>query len=43
MVLALLFARLTVCDPIRKTLFPKMLKAGIVGWKLTVEIFDCVP
>jgi hypothetical protein len=41
--LALLFALGAVRNPVRKTLFPKMLKAGIVGRKLTVEIINCVP
>jgi hypothetical protein len=43
MVLTLLFARLAVRDSIGKTLFAEMLKASIVGRKLTVEILDCVP
>jgi hypothetical protein len=43
MMLALLAALGTVRNPARKSLFPKMLKASIVGWKLTVKILDCVP
>jgi hypothetical protein len=42
-VLALLLARLAVRDSIGETLFSEMLKAGIIGRELTVEILDCVP
>jgi hypothetical protein len=43
MVLALLFALSTVGNAVRESLLPEMLKAGVVGRKLTVEIIDCVP
>jgi hypothetical protein len=41
--LATLLALVAISDAIRKPLLPQMLKAGFIGWKLTVEILDCVP
>jgi hypothetical protein len=38
MMLTVLFARFAVRNTARKTLFSEMLKAGIIGRKLTVEI-----
>jgi hypothetical protein len=43
MMLALRLALGTICDAIREPLLPQMFKASVIGWKLTVEIFDCVP
>jgi len=43
MVLTICFARLTERDPVRETLLAEVLKASIIGRKLTVEILDCVP
>jgi ABC-type lipoprotein release transport system permease subunit len=43
MMLALLFALGTVRSTIRESLFPQMLKAGIIGRKLTVKVINRVP
>jgi hypothetical protein len=43
MVLTGYLTAVTERNPVRKTRFPQMLKTGIVGRKLTVEIINCVP
>jgi hypothetical protein len=41
--LCLFFALAAVRDPVRKSLLSQVLEASVIGRKLTVKIFDCVP
>jgi hypothetical protein len=41
--LCLFVAFAAVRDPVRKSLLSQVLKASVIGRKLTVKILDCVP